>query len=189
VKEPRVLILAASVRTGSFNVMLSRLASDALRRAGAEVETAQYADLVAPNYDADAERAVGVPAPVRLFGERLRAVDAFLIVSPEYNASVPGSLKNLIDWASRLKPQPFREHHGLLMSASPRYNGGNRGLWALRVPLEHLGANVFPEMFSVPNADDGFTAEGGFADPKDPMRLDRTVEGFLKLVRAVRAAG
>ena len=183
----KVLVVAASARTGSFNVMLSRLASDALHRAGAEVETLPYADLVAPNYDADAERAVGVPEPVRRFGERLRAVDAFLIVSPEYNASIPGSLKNVIDWTSRLKPVPLREHHALLMSASPRYNGGNRGLWALRVPLEHLGANVFPDMFSVPNADDGFTADGRLARPKDANKQDRMVEGFVALVHKVRS--
>jgi hypothetical protein len=75
----------------------------------------------------------------------------------------------------------------MLMSASPRYNGGNRGLWALRVPLEHLGANVYPEMFSIPNADDGFTADGRLASPKDAKKLDRMVEGFVALVKKARA--
>lgn len=187
--DPRVMVLAASSRTGSFNVMLSRLAIDALTKQGAKVDVVLYKDVIAPNYDADEEKAIGVPPPVLLFAERLKTADAFLIVSPEYNASIPGSLKNLIDWTSRLRPNPLWGHHALLMSTSPRYNGGNRGLWALRVPLEHLGCNVFPEMFSVPNADDGFTDEGTLANPKDAGKLDRNVEGFLKLVRAVRAAG
>ena len=185
--DPLVLVLAASSRTGSFNVMLSKLAIEALERHGARVDVVQYKDVVAPNYDADDEKAAGIPIPVKAFAAKLESVQAFLIVSPEYNASIPGSLKNLIDWTSRLRPQPFWGHHGLLMSTSPRYNGGNRGLWALRVPLEHLGANVYPEMFSIPNADDGFTEDGRLASPKDAKRLDRNVEGFLELVRKVRA--
>jgi NAD(P)H-dependent FMN reductase len=187
VVDPLVLVLAASSRTGSFNVMLSKLAIDALQRQGAKVDTVAYKDVVAPNYDADEEKASGIPEQVRNWAERLEHAQAFLIVSPEYNASVPGSLKNLIDWMSRLRPQPFWGHHGMLMSVSPRYNGGNRGLWALRVPLEHLGAHVYPEMFSVPNADDVFTPQGEFANPKNAGKLDRAVEGFLTLVRKVRA--
>ena len=62
---------------------------------------------------------------------------------------MPGTIKNLIDWASRFRPQPFDGRHGLLLSASPSLAGGNRGLWALRVPLEHLGARIFPDMFSL----------------------------------------
>jgi len=69
---------------------------------------------------------------------RLSGVDAFLISSPEYNASMPGMLKNAIDWVSRYRPQRFNEMHGLPMSASPSMVGGNRGLWSLRVPFGHL---------------------------------------------------
>lgn len=182
-----VLVLAASLRTGSFNVMLSKLAIEALHNAGAKTDVVAYKDVVAPNYDGDAEQATGIPEQVTAWARRLEQAHAFLIVSPEYNASIPGSLKNLIDWTSRLRPQPFWGHHGMLMSASPRYNGGNRGLWALRVPLEHLGANVYPEMFSIPNADDGFTADGRLAVPKDAKKLQGMVDGFVTLVKKVRA--
>ena len=65
---------------------------------------------------------------------------------------MPGVLKNLIDWTSRFRPQPFDGKHGLLMSASPSMGGGNRGLWALRMPLEHLGARIYPDMFSLAQA-------------------------------------
>ena len=108
-------------------MMLSKLAIDALHRLGAETDVVQYKDVIAPNYDADEEKATGIPEPVRHFAQRLERAQAFLIVSPEYNASIPGSLKNVIDWTSRLRPQPLWGHHGLLMSTSPRYNGGNRG--------------------------------------------------------------
>jgi NAD(P)H-dependent FMN reductase len=63
---------------------------------------------------------------------RLGQADAFVISSPEYNFSMPGALKNVIDWVSRYGPQPFKGKHCLLMSASPSMAGGNRGLWALR---------------------------------------------------------
>ena len=75
-----------------------------------------------------------------------------MIVSPEYNASMPGLLKNLIDWTSRFRPQPFDARHALLLSASPSLVGGNRGLWSLRVPLEMLNVRVFPSMFSLSKA-------------------------------------
>ena len=65
---------------------------------------------------------------------------------------MPGFLKNAIDWTSRFRPQPFNGRQTLLLSASPSMAGGNRGLWALRVPLEHLGARVYPDMLSLAQA-------------------------------------
>ena len=79
-----------------------------------------------------------------------------MIASPEYNASMPGVLKNAIDWTSRHRPQPFHARHALLLSASPSMLGGNRSLWALRVPLEHLGTRVYPDMFSLAQAHTAF---------------------------------
>lgn len=107
-----------------------------------------------------------------------------VIVSPEYNDSMPGVLKNAIDWVSRARPQPFNERHGLLLSASPSMAGGNRGLWALRVPLEHLGARVYPDMFSLAQAHNAFTDDGGLADERLRERFDDTIAGFLDLVEA-----
>jgi len=79
---------------------------------------------------------------------------------------MPGLLKNAIDWVSRYEPQPFNERHALLLSASPSMVGGNRGLWALRVPLEHLGARVYPDMFSLAQAHKAFDAQGRLSDPR-----------------------
>jgi chromate reductase len=181
----RILVLGASLRPGSFNVTLAELAAGVLREAGADVDLTAFAEFQVPGYDAGREADHGVPEGARRFAERLAAADAFLLVSPEYNASVPGTVKNLVDWVSRLKPQPFWGHNGLLMSASPRLTGGNRGLWTLRVPLEHLGARMYPEMVSISQADEAFTAEGTLVDAKQARRMRRTIEGFLELVSAV----
>jgi chromate reductase, NAD(P)H dehydrogenase (quinone) len=178
--------MGASLRPGSFNVTLAELAATMLRERGIEVDEARFGEFQVPAYDAGAEEQHGVPEGARSFAERLRAADAFLLVSPEYNASVPGTVKNLVDWVSRLKPQPFWGHHGLLMSASPRLTGGNRGLWALRVPLEHLGARMFPEMISIAQADTAFTEDGRLIDEKQAKRMARTIDGFLELVSTVR---
>jgi NAD(P)H-dependent FMN reductase len=93
-------------------------------------------------------------------------------------------LKNAIDWVSRVRPQPFKTKHALLVSASPSLVGGNRGLWALRVPLEHLGTRVYPDMFSVANSYQAFAEDGTLADPGLQQRLTETVSGFLSLVEA-----
>jgi hypothetical protein len=78
--------------------------------------------------------------------------------------AMPGGLKNAIDWVSRFRPQPFSGKHGLLMSASPSMVGGNRGLWALRVPLEHLDTRIYPDMFSLAQEHRGLDGDGRLAD-------------------------
>jgi chromate reductase len=115
---------------------------------------------------------------------RLNACDAFVIAAPEYNASLPGLLKNAIDWVSRFDPQPFNERHGLLLSASPSMVGGNRGLWALRVPFEHLGARIYPDMFSLAQAHKAFDESGRIADRQLQERFEANVSNFMDLVEA-----
>jgi chromate reductase, NAD(P)H dehydrogenase (quinone) len=109
-----------------------------------------------------------------------------VIVSIEYNASMPGLLKNAIDWVSRYRPQPFHERHGLLLSASPSMAGGNRGLWSLRVPLEHLGARIYPDMFSLAQAHTALNEEGRIANQQLQQRFDDTIAGFMDLVEAAK---
>lgn len=180
-----VLVLAASLRADSLNRKLAALAVRVAEQTGATVDLATMHDFDVPAYDGDAETGVGIPHGAKEFGRRLEASDAFILVSPEYNASMPGVLKNLIDWTSRLRPQPFGERHGLVMSASPSMVGGNRGLWALRVPLEHLGARIFPDMFSLSMAHKAFDGED-LADQVLRARFDKTVTAFLSLAEAAR---
>ena len=144
-----VLVMSASTREGALNERLVTLAAQVAERAGAEVERARIAEFEMPFYDQDLEAAEGIPEGAQAFCRRLKAADALVIAAPEYNASMPGVLKNLIDWVSRFRPQPFNGRQCLLMSASPSMVGGDRGLWSLRIPLEHLGTRVYPDMFSL----------------------------------------
>lgn len=184
-REPlRFLVLAASLRSGSLNARLAELAAEVIEANGAAVDRASMSDFDAPSFDGDAEEADGLPAGAQRFGERLEAANGFVIASPEYNASMPGVLKNAIDWVSRARPQPFNERHGLLVSASPSMVGGNRGLWALRVPLEHLGARIYPDMFSLAQAHNAFDDTGQLADGRLRGRFEDTVAKFMDLVEA-----
>lgn len=185
IREPvHLLVFSASLRTDSLNTRLSSLVTASIEEQGGVVDRATMGDFDAPSYNGDVEGAVGLPAGARAFRTRLEAAHGFVIVSPEYNGSMPGALKNVIDWVSRVRPQPFNERHGLLLSASPSMAGGNRGLWALRVPLEHLGARVYPDMFSLAQAHRAFDDEGRIADERLAARLHDTVANFLDLVEA-----
>ena len=180
----RFLVFAASLRDGSINGELARLAAATIAANGGEVDFRTMADFDAPSYDADLQAREGFPVGIEQFRDCVSTNDAFVIASPEYNFSMPGMLKNSIDWVSRFSPQPFNERHGLLMSASPSMVGGNRGLWALRVPLEHLGARVYPDMFSLAQAHQAFAADGRLGDHELQARFERNIVGFMDLVEA-----
>jgi NAD(P)H-dependent FMN reductase len=181
----KVLVVAASLREGSLNHKLANRAARACQDYGAKVDLATIGDFAVPLYDGDLETAHGIPAGAEDMKRRLVASDAFLIASPEYNGSMPGTIKNLIDWVSRFRPQPFDGHHALLVSASPALAGGRGGLWALRVPLEHLGARVYPDMFSLAMAHKAFDGDE-IADAALRSRFERTVQSFLSLAEAAR---
>src|SRR5580765_8346474 len=181
----RVLIFSASLRDDSLNSRLAKLAAAVAEQHGATVDRATMRDFDVPSYDADEEAGGVVPAGARELHRRLEANDAFVIASPEYNFSMPGLLKNAIDWVSRCKPQPFHERHALLMSASPSMAGGNRGLWALRIPLEHLGARVYPDMFSLAMAHKAFAGDR-IADPALQQRFEQYLKAFLELAEAAK---
>ncbi len=184
-REPlRILVFSASLRAGSLNTRLARLVATAVERNGASVDFASMRDFDAPSYNGDVESADGMPPGAHALRKRLTASDGVVIVSPEYNASMPGALKNVIDWVSRASPQPFNEQHGLLLSASPSMVGGNRGLWSLRVPLEHLGARIYPDMFSLAQASTAFDDTGELVDERLRARFSDTIAKFLDLVEA-----
>lgn len=184
-REPtRFLVFSASMRAESLNTHLADLAADAIVAGGGSVDLASMRDFDAPSFDADVEASAGLAEAAIEFRDRLESAHAFVIASPEYNGSMPGLLKNAIDWVSRARPQPFNEHHGLLLSASPSMAGGNRGLWALRVPLEHLGARVYPDMFSLAQAHRAFDDQGRIANEQLRQRFTDTIANFMDLVEA-----
>jgi len=184
-REPlKILVFSASLRAESLNTRLARLAADAIERQGAAADLASMRDFDSPSYDGDAEASDGMPPGAQALRHRIEASHGFVIASPEYNGSMPGVLKNAIDWVSRARPQPFNERHGLLLSASPSMVGGNRGLWALRVPLEHLGARIYPDMFSLAQAHRTLDDAGLIANERLRGRFDDTIANFLDLVEA-----
>lgn len=179
----KVLVFAASLRAESLNHKLAVLAARVAASNGATVDLASMRDFDVPSYDGDVEIAQGIPKGAQELHRRLAASDAFIIASPEYNGSMPGNLKNVIDWTSRFRPQPFDGRHGLLLSASPSMVGGNRGLWALRVPLEHMGSRIFPDMFSLSMAHEALVGDE-IADPALRDRFEKTLVAFLTLAEA-----
>lgn len=184
-REPvNFLVFSASLREGSLNTRLADLAALTVEANGGGVDRASMRDFDCPSYDLDVQSDQGFPAGAEEFRRRLEGSDGFIIAAPEYNASLPGVLKNAIDWVSRFRPQPFNERYGLLLSASPSMVGGNRGLWVLRVPLEHLGARVYPDMFSLAQAHKAFDDEGRIAEAKLQERFDYNIVSFLDAVEA-----
>jgi chromate reductase, NAD(P)H dehydrogenase (quinone) len=185
--EPiRFLVFAGSLRVDSLNAKLASLAARMVEKHGGKVDLGRMEEFDAPSYNHDVQQLGGFPPGAEEFHRRLATNDAFIIISPEYNASMPGILKNAIDWVSRYHPQPFNERHGLLLSASPSMTGGNRGLWSLRIPLEHLGARVFPDMFSLAQAHKAFDPEGDIDNEQLRLRFELTIQAFMELAEAAK---
>ncbi len=186
-REPlTILIFSGSLRTESLNTRLVNLAITILEHNGIKVNHASMHEFDCPSFNQDTEKKGVVPEGATEFKNRLLATDAFIISSPEYNGSMPGHLKNAIDWVSRFRPQPFNERHALLMSASPSLVGGNRGLWSLRVPLEHLGTRVFPNMFSLSAAHKAFDDNGGIKEASLAKRFEDNLVAFANLAEAAK---
>jgi len=184
-REPvSFLVFSASLRRESLNTQLASLAARAIETNGGVADLGSMAEIDCPSYNADVQDGSGFPAGAEELRRRIEGSDAFVISSPEYNASLPGALKNAVDWVSRYRPQPFHERHALLLSASPSMVGGNRGVWALRVPFEHLGARVYPDMFSLAQAHLAFDGEGQIGNGELRRRFETTIVNFMDLVEA-----
>ncbi|MBC5785268.1 NAD(P)H-dependent oxidoreductase [Ramlibacter sp. USB13] len=157
----KVLGICGSLRKASFNAMALR-AAQKLAPAGMEVEIADIAAI--PLYNDDV-RAAGEPAEVAALKAKVRAADAVLIVMPEYNFSVPGVLKNMLDWMSRPPEPPFEGKVVAIMGASQGPVGTARGQYDLRKILVYM--NTFtvnkPEVF-ISSAQTKFNAQGELTD-------------------------
>lgn len=184
-REPlKFLVFSASMRKESINTRLAKLAAGVIEKNGGIVDFADMREFDSPSFNQDLEIDSFIPSGAQELRNRLLANDAFIISSPEYNGSMPGHLKNVIDWVSRFRPQPLNEKQSLLMSASPSMAGGNRGLWSLRMPLEHLGSRVYPNMFSLAMAHKAFNEDGNIADPVLAKRFEDNLIAFMNLAEA-----
>lgn len=174
------VVWVGSVRKGSYNAALARALSG-LAPEGVEIELLpKVAEL--PIYDGDIE-AEGLPEKVIALGEAIRPADALVIVTPEYNYSVPGGLKNAIDWASRLKPQPLKGKPLLILSASPGAFGGARAQYHLRQILVGLDARVMnvPEVM-VSTAHKKISEDGALTDQPTLDFIGKQLAAFKTFV-------
>lgn len=188
---PRILAFAGSTRSASFNRALLRLAAQAARRAGGDVTEIDLREFPIPLYDSDLEAREGLPGPARRLRDLFKEHAGLLVASPEYNSSISGVLKNVIDWVSR--PQPgepplacFRGKVAALLSASTGALGGVRGLAALRLILGNIKVLVLPDQVTVAQADQAFAPDGALRDPKRQEAVERLA---AELVRVVERLG
>jgi len=180
----RILGISGSLRRGSHNRKLIRAASGLLPP---EVELVEWDGLAGlPAFDEDLENTP--PEAVRAFFAVIEGADALLIATPEYNASLPGALKNAIDWASR----PFPEN--VLRRKPTAVVGASTGLfgavWAqadLRRILERTGTRVVGEELPVGQADTAFTLAGDLMDPDADQALAVVVDALVTEALARRA--
>ncbi len=165
----KVLGISGSLRKGSFNTAALRAAQE-LAPDGMAIETAEIGNL--PLYNEDL-RADGFPPVVQHLRSRIAAADALLFVTPEYNYSMPGVLKNAIDWASRPPDQPFNDKPVAIMGASPGVIGTARAQYHLRQSCVFLNMHVVnkPEVM-IGSAATRFDADGKL--------VDETTRGFVR---------
>lgn len=179
----KLMMFAASLRSDSVNKKLISKTAQLAKKSSIDVDVAEFSEFSAPLYNQDDQETHGIPDSVKAFIDRMNKSDGLVIASPEYNYSIPGTLKNLIDWVSRDKPMPWKGQHVLLLSASPALVGGNRGQWATRIPLEGCGAFVFPQMYSLPNAYEAFNDSGDFNDSKNDERISSLLDAFVSEIK------
>jgi len=175
--EFKVLVICGSLRKGSYNAALTR-ALPGLAPPEIEFVTAPSIATL-PLYNADVQEASGFPGPANDLAAAIRAADAVLFVTPEYNWSMPGVLKNAIDWVSRMKEQPFEGKPVAIQSCSQGPLGGARMQYHWRMSMTFLKAFIFgtPEVFV-----------GNAASKFDKSSLELTDQGTKDAVKAQLAA-
>jgi chromate reductase len=184
-----VLVICGSLRNGSYNAALARTLP-ALAPSGLSLRSApSFANF--PIYNADTQAASGFPPEVNAWADAIRSAHALIIVSPEYNWSIPGGLKNAIDWVSRMKDQPFKDKPVAFQSAAGGILGGSRAQYHLRQSLTSVDVILFgrPEVivtFAAQKFDDKTL------ELKDQTAIDlirQQLAAFETFVRRVTAKG
>jgi len=186
--KAKILAMAGSMRTGSFNKKLIKIAAAGARKAGADVTLLDLNDFPLPVYHGDEEAEKGLPEKAKELKQLFIDHDGFLIASPEYNSSISGTFKNVIDWVSRPeKSDPFylvayKGKSAAIMSASPGALGGLRGLVHTRDILENIGVLVLPDQLAVNKADQAFTEDGQL---KDAKQLEKALGLGIRLTELI----
>lgn len=156
----KIFVYSASLREESINLKLSKLIAKVAEANGAEVDFARMSDFDMPMYNFDDQQSSGIPAGAQALADRITATDGMILTSPEYNWLPPATIKNAVDWLSRMQPMPLDKKSILLSSATPSLVGGVRGLMSLRISYEALGTWVYPKMFTLAQAPGAFNDDG-----------------------------
>ena len=177
-----VISICGSLRKGSYNRMVMNLLPGLAPSAMAITEAPSFAEF--PLYNADIQTSTGFPAPVNMLADAIRAADGVIFCTPEYNFSLPGGLKNAIDWVSRLPNQPFAGKPIAIQSASPGPLGGGRVQYDLRramVFLDVLTLNK-PEIFIGSCASKFDDKTGELKDDTTRNFIKQQLEAFAKFI-------
>ncbi len=180
----RIIGIAGSLRRGSYNASLLRAAVESAPR-DSKIETASIRDV--PLYDGDVEAADGIPAAVTKLKDLVAGADALLLVTPEYNHSIPGVLKNAIDWMTRPSADIARVFGNKpvgLIGATPGGLGTTFSQTAWLPVLHTLGTRIFTgRSLYVSNAAKVFDGDGRMVDASVQQRLKGYLEGFVEFIR------
>src|SRR6267142_6459232 len=158
----KILVIPGSLRTGSHNARLAAAAAYQFAQAGADVSRISLGDFPLPIYDGDLQTKSGVPKHAINLKRMMSAHHGVLIVTPEYNSSVPALVKNAIDWVSRVQDphetrgQVFRDRTFAIAAASGGRLGGTRALAALRLILSACHATVIPNQLALSFAEEAY---------------------------------
>jgi chromate reductase len=178
----KILVIPGSLRTGSLNAKLAAAAAYQFAQAGADVTRISLGDFPLPLYDGDLQTKSGVPRNAVNLKRMIGAHHGVLIVTPEYNSSVPPLVKNTIDWVTRVQDvqetrgQVFRERAFAIAAASESRLGGTRALAALRLVLTACHATVIPNQLALSFAMEAY-------DDMDRLKHPADVEALGALVR------
>jgi NAD(P)H-dependent FMN reductase len=180
----RIVGIAGSLRSGSFNASLLRAAVEECP-AGATLEVESIRGI--PLYDGDVEAAQGIPARAAELKDRVATADGLLLVTPEYNNSIPGTFKNAIDWLTRPPgdiPRVFNGRAVGLIGASPGARGTVLSQTAWLPVFRTLGVRPwFGQLLYVGNAAKVFDASGKLVDDAIRQRLRKYMQGFVEFIQ------
>ncbi|MFN3192208.1 MAG: NADPH-dependent FMN reductase [Aureliella sp.] len=185
----KILALAGSQRSGSFNHQLIRVACGMATDRGGDVTLLNLSDYEIPLFDQDLEANSGLPASVLEIKKLFLEHDALLLACPEYNGSITPQLKNVIDWVSRPADESepslsaYRGKVAALLAASPGGLGGLRGLRHVREILSNLGVLVTPKQVALSKAHAAFTPEGALADMANAKSVQACIDQLLDTVQ------
>jgi chromate reductase, NAD(P)H dehydrogenase (quinone) len=181
----KVLTISGSLRKGSYNSAIVRALPSLAPPELSLSEAPSFANF--PVYNDDQRLSSGAPADVEAWASAIRAADGVIIVSPEYNWSIPGGLKNAIDWVSKLKDVPFKDKPVALQSASAGQMGGGRMQYHLRMALQSIDAQMFgkPEIF-VNFAGKKIDDHGAITDGAVKDIIKQQLAAFAKFIKRVK---